>query len=70
MHLPEYTSGGRSSKKKLCARRYFLVVARSMGQKPLVILTTEDVQRMEDAGRVADICLDRWVIEEANRFTK
>jgi hypothetical protein len=37
---------------------------------PLVILTTEDVQTKEDAGRVVDSYLERWGIEEANRFTK
>jgi len=70
VHLPEYTPGGRPSKKKDGGTRYSLVVARGLGLKPLVILTTEDVQTKEDAGRVVDIYLERWGVEEANRFTK
>ncbi|MFE8605490.1 transposase [Archangium violaceum] len=70
VHLPLYTPGGRPSKNKDGATRYSLVVARGLGMKPLVILTTEDVQTKEEAGRVVDIYLERWGIEEANRFTK
>ncbi|QRN97416.1 transposase [Archangium violaceum] len=70
VHLPKYTSGGRPSKRKLGERRYSLVVAQGIGLKPLVILTTEDVQTKEDAARVVDIYLERWGIEEANRFLK
>ncbi|OJH34163.1 transposase [Cystobacter ferrugineus] len=70
VHLPAYTPGGRPSKKDSGETRYSLVVARGMGLKPLVILTTEDVQTKEDAGRVVDIYLERWGVEEANRFTK
>ncbi|ATB36271.1 hypothetical protein CYFUS_001685 [Cystobacter fuscus] len=70
VHLPEYTPGGRPAEKKQGETRYSLVVARGLGMKPLVILTTEDVQTKADAGRVVDIYLERWGIEEANRFTK
>jgi Transposase DDE domain len=70
VHLPEYTPGGRPSKKKLGQTRYSLVVAQGMGLKPLVILTTQDVRTKEDAGRVVDIYLERWGIEEGNRFVK
>jgi hypothetical protein len=70
VHLPQYTPGGRPSKNKDGATRYSLVVARGLGMKPLVILTTEDVQTKEDAGRMVDIYLERWGIEEANRFEK
>jgi hypothetical protein len=70
VHLPEYTPGGRPSKKKLGETRYSLVVAQGIGLKPLVILTTEDVQTKEDAGRIVDIYLERWGVEEANRFIK
>ncbi|OJH33993.1 transposase [Cystobacter ferrugineus] len=70
VRLPAYTSGGRPSTKKLGETRYSLVVARGLGLKPLVILTTEDVRTREDAGRVVDIYLERWGVEESNRFVK
>ncbi len=71
VHLPKYTPGGRPSKKEQGETRYSVVIARgATWKKPLVILTTEDVQSKEDAGRVVDIYLERWGIEEANRFVK
>jgi hypothetical protein len=60
VHRPEYTPGGRPSKKKQGGTRYSLVVAQGIGLKSLVILTTEDVQTKEDAGRVVNIYLERW----------
>jgi hypothetical protein len=69
VRIPVYQKGGRS-KLKIGDTWYSLVVAQGVSKEPLVLLTTAKVMTSEDAGRVVDMYLDRWGVEEANRFTK
>lgn len=71
VHLSEVTDRG-SPTYRPDKRRYCLVVACGPRpeQDPLLILTTEDVMTSEDAGRVVEVYLSRWGVEEANCFTK
>ncbi|WP_324965413.1 transposase [Archangium sp.] len=59
---PEAAAPGQASLFRV-ARVHVAVLTTS-------VLTTEDVKTSEDASRVVDIYLDRWGIEETNRFTK
>jgi hypothetical protein len=69
VRLPLYQKGGRS-KWKTVDTWYSLVIAEGASTEPLVLLTTDRVMTSDDAGRVVDRYLDRWGIEEANRFVK
>jgi hypothetical protein len=72
VRLPLRTTSGWLSTKKLGKVRYSVVVVSGghIGQKPLAILTTLDVRSSADAARIVDTYLERWGVEEANRFTK
>lgn len=69
VRLPIYTAGGRRS-REIGDTWYSLVVAQGASKEPLVILTTAKVMTSEDAGRVVEMYLNRWGVEEANRFVK
>ncbi|WP_375742697.1 transposase [Corallococcus interemptor] len=71
VYLQHYKPGGNATKSH-GATRYSVVFASGglFGQKPLAIITNENVRTAEDASRVVDAYLDRWGIEEANRFVK
>lgn len=71
VHLPHYRPSGFCTNEP-GRTRYSVVVASGgvLGQEPLTILTTVDVLTSDDAARVVDGYLDRWGVEEANRFTK
>ncbi|RKH69066.1 hypothetical protein D7X96_15920 [Corallococcus interemptor] len=71
VYLQRYRPGGNSMKSP-GETRYSVVFAGGglIGQKPLAIITNENVRTAEDANRVVDAYLDRWGIEEANRFVK
>jgi hypothetical protein len=71
VHLPHYTAGGWCSKRQE-PEPYSVVVASGgiLGQEPLAILTNMKVLTSDDAARVVDAYLERWGVEEANRFTK
>ncbi|MFL5348519.1 MAG: transposase [Hyalangium sp.] len=70
VRLPVYTARGRRSASEIGDAWYSLVVAQGASKEPLVILTTRRVMTSEDAGQVVDTYLNRWGVEEANRFTK
>nr|WP_306465548.1 transposase [Corallococcus exiguus] len=71
VYLQGRTPGGNVTKAP-GTTRYSVVFASGgiLGQQPLAIITNEDVRTAEDASRVVDAYLDRWGIEEANRFVK
>lgn len=69
VRIPVYQKGGRS-RIKIGDTWYSLVVAQGVTAEPLVLLTTARVMTSDDAGRVVDQYLDRWGVEEANRFVK
>jgi hypothetical protein len=69
VRLPIYAAGSRRS-RQIGGTWYSLVIARGATKEPLVILTTAKVMTSEDAGRVVDMYLERWGVEEANRFVK
>jgi hypothetical protein len=69
VHLPQVSPSGKPSDKP-SSKSYSVVIASGIGDEPLIILTTEDVKTSADANRVVDIYLDRWGIEETNRFVK
>lgn len=69
VRVPVYTGGGRRG-RQVGDTWYSLVIAQGATQDPLVILTTAKVMTSEDAGRVVDTYLNRWGVEEANRFVK
>ena len=49
---------------------YSLVVARGIGQQPLVVLTNVPVTSASAAQEVIDSYMERWGIEEAHRYVK
>ncbi|MCY1018262.1 transposase [Pyxidicoccus sp. MSG2] len=68
-----YRPDGNTVLNKSETTRYSVVFASGhglLGKEPLAILTNEDVRTAEDAGRIVDIYLERWGVEEANRFAK
>ncbi len=70
VQLPYYRPSGFCTNTP-AEKRYSVVVAHNnLNADPLVILTTMDVQTADDAVRVVDTYLERWGIEEANRFIK
>ncbi len=72
VHLQQEHPSSNKQTGKPGAKPYSLVTVSggALGQEPLAILTTLEVKTADDARRVANIYLDRWGIEEANRFTK
>lgn len=71
VYLQHYTPSGNTTKRP-GTTRYSVVFASGgiLGQEPLAIVTNEDIRTAEDAARIVDAYLDRWGIEEANRFVK
>ncbi|MFY0572806.1 transposase [Archangium lansingense] len=72
VHLQQEHPSSCKQTGKPGAKSYSLVTVSgdALGQEPLAILTTLEVKTADDARRVASIYLDRWGVEEANRFTK
>ena len=71
VHLQRYRTGGNVSKEP-AKERYSVVFAsnRMLSKDPIAILTNENVRTVEDAGRIVDVYLERWGVEEAHRFAK
>ncbi|NNC08467.1 transposase [Corallococcus exiguus] len=71
VHLQRYKASGNITRTP-GTTRYSVVFASGglLGQTPLAIITNEDVRTADDATRIVDVYLDRWGIEEANRFVK
>lgn len=70
VRFPARGPGGTLRAKGTLEGEYTLVVARGIGQEPIVVLTNLPVDSVKGAEEVINAYLDRWGVEEAHRFEK